>query len=176
MVYAAGLRNGIERNIGSSPKSFFHCLGLEFVTVLHVSCPPFSVLQEFEFLKIENSKIATTPLTYRDIGTRPSKGSVQRVCRKISELTEARYGLLEEEEIVRRVNRVINGWGNYFQLGQVSPAYAAVDRHAIRRLRQWLCRKHKAKSGEYARYPDERLWGEKGWCTSMFNGRNLNGK
>ena len=118
--------------------------------------------EPFEFLgyRIGRNYRRTTGQDY--IGTRPSKGSVQRACRKISELTEARYGLLEEEEVVRRVNRVINGWGNYFQLGQVSPAYAAVDRHAIRRLRQWLCRKHKAKSGGYARYPDERLWGETG--------------
>ena len=43
-------------------------------------------------------------------------------------------------------------------LGQVSPAYTAVDMHTVKRLRQWLCRKHKVKSGKYVRYPDERLW------------------
>ena len=44
MIYAAALRNGIERNI-------------------------FSILQEFKFLEIENSKIATTCLTYREFTT-----------------------------------------------------------------------------------------------------------
>ena len=56
------------------------------------------------------------------IGTRPSRDSVVSVCRRISELTEARYGLLNPKTVVGRLNRVLYGWANYFQLGQVSPA------------------------------------------------------
>ena len=67
------------------------------------------------------------------IGTRPSPASVQRICRRVSELTASRYGLLEPEVVVGRLNRLLTGWANYFTLGQVSPAYAAVDRHATRR-------------------------------------------
>ena len=91
------------------------------------------------------------------IGTRPSRSSVVSVCRRISELTHRRYGLLDSETVVRRLNRMMTGWANYFQLGQVSPAYKAVDEHAIRRLRQWLCRKHKVRAGKYVRFPDKRL-------------------
>ena len=54
------------------------------------------------------------------------------------------------------------GWANYFQLGQVSPAYQAVDAQAIRRLRQWLCRKHKVRAGKYVRFPDKGLWNDLG--------------
>ena len=57
---------------------------------------------------------------------------------------------------------VMTGWANYFSLGQVSPAYNAVDRHAIRRLRRWLCLKHKVKSGKYVRFPDTGLHDEYG--------------
>ena len=49
------------------------------------------------------------------------------------------------------------GWAHYFQLGQVSPAYHALDRHAVKRLRQWLCRKHKVRAGKYLHFPDTRL-------------------
>ena len=91
------------------------------------------------------------------IGTLPSRGSVRSVCRKISALMEARYGLLPATEVVGRLNRVLLGWANYFCLGQASPAYAAIDAHASKRLRQWLCRRHKVKSGKYVRFPDERL-------------------
>ena len=91
------------------------------------------------------------------IGTRPSKDSVRSIGRKISELTEARYGQLKPEQVVAKLNRAMLGWANYFQLGQVSPAYCAVDAHAEKRLRQWLCRKHKVKSGRYVHYPSERL-------------------
>ena len=91
------------------------------------------------------------------IGTRPSQGSVRSVCRKISALTEARNGLLPAPEVVERLNRVMLGWANYFHPGQASLAYRAIDAHATKRLRQWLCRKHKAESGKYVRFPDEGL-------------------
>ena len=77
-------------------------------------------------------------------------------------MTQARYGLLDEGEIVERLNRAMLGWANYFCLGQVAPAYAAIDAHATKRLRQWLCRKHKVKYGKYVRFPDERLWEDYG--------------
>ena len=70
----------------------------------------------------------------------------------VSELTKPRSGLLSPKEMVSRLNRALTGWANYFTLGQVSPAYRAVDQHTTRRLRQWLCRKHKARSGKYVRF------------------------
>ena len=96
------------------------------------------------------------------IGSRPSKASVRSICRKISEWTSPRNGQLSREEMVERLNRCMTGWANYFRLGQVSPAYNAIDRHAVRRLRQWLCRKHKVKTGKYMQFPDQRLYGEYG--------------
>ncbi len=96
------------------------------------------------------------------IGTRPSRESVQSICRRVSELTTRRDALLPPETVVARLNRLLTGWANYFTLGQVSPAYRAVDQHAARRLRQWLCRKHKVRDGKSARFPYERLWTEYG--------------
>ena len=96
------------------------------------------------------------------IGTRPSKASVQRICRKISDRTARRYGRLSSEVVVDRLNRALVGWAHYFHLGQATPAYSAVNRHAARRLRQWLCRKHKTRSGAFVRFPDTRLYDEYG--------------
>ena len=70
------------------------------------------------------------------IGTRPSRGSVRSVCRKISALREAPYGLLPAPEVVGRLNRVLLGWANYFCLGQASLADAAIDAHTSKRLRR----------------------------------------
>ena len=64
------------------------------------------------------------------IGTRPSKASVQSICRRISEMTSRRWSRLPSEARVERLNRVMTGWANYFSLGQVCPAYSAVDWHA----------------------------------------------
>ena len=91
------------------------------------------------------------------IGTRPSKASVQSICRRISDMTARGWSWQPPEEMVESLNRSMTGWANYFGLGQVSPAYSAVNRHAIRRLRQWLCLKHKARTGKYVRFSDTRL-------------------
>ncbi len=93
----------------------------------------------------------------RYIGTRPSKASVQSIGRRISEQTGRRYVGWSAEEVVERLNRMLSGWANYFDLGQVSPAYKAVDRHATRRLRQWFRRRHKVRSGGYVRFSDDWL-------------------
>ena len=61
-----------------------------------------------------------------------------------------------------RVNRAMSGWANYFRLGQVSPAYDAVDRHVVKRLRQWFCRKHEVRSGKYVRFSHAKLWQDHG--------------
>ena len=79
------------------------------------------------------------------------------ICRRVSELTTPRDLLLPPEVVVARLNRLMTGWANYFTLGQVSPAYAAIDEHATRRLRQWLCRKHKVRTGKTVRFSNERL-------------------
>ena len=70
----------------------------------------------------------------------------------MSELTTRRDVRLPPRVVVERLNRLLTGWANYFTLGQVSPAYVAVDRHATRRLRQWLCRKHKVRAGKVVRF------------------------
>ena len=64
--------------------------------------------------------------------------------------------------MVGRLNRTMTGWANYFSLGQVSPAFNVVNRHAVRRFRQWLCRKHKARHGATVQYPAQRLHDEYG--------------
>ncbi len=96
------------------------------------------------------------------IGTRPSRKSVQRVCRQVSELTCRRWLLLDAEGRVARINRLLRGWSNYFCLGPVSKAYRSVDWHARRRLRQWLRAKHKVRGEGTSRFPDAYLHEELG--------------
>ncbi len=113
--------------------------------------------ESFEFLGYRIGRIHRPTGRGSYIGTRPGKASVQSICRRISEMTTPRYGLLASEVVVGRLNRTITGWANYFSLGHVSPAYSAVNQHAVKRLRQWLCRKHKVKSGKFVRFPEQRL-------------------
>ena len=91
------------------------------------------------------------------LGTRPSAKAIQRLCREISELTGRQWAWLDEGEQVARLNRKLEGWANYFRLGQVTKAYQAVDRHACHRLRQWLRSKYQSRTLGYSRCPNESL-------------------
>jgi hypothetical protein len=72
------------------------------------------------------------------LGTTPAKRRVQRICETISEATRRSQTQQAVDILVAKLNREILGWANYFCLGPVSQAYRAVERHARRRLRQWL--------------------------------------
>ncbi|MCH7665156.1 MAG: group II intron reverse transcriptase/maturase [Acidobacteria bacterium] len=118
--------------------------------------------ESFDFLGYTIGRCYSPKTGRAYLGTRPSKRVVQRICRAISEQTTCRWTLVEAANRVARLNRLLVGWSNYFCLGPVSPAYAAVDRHVCRRLRQWLCRKHKVQGRGTSRYPDEYLYHELG--------------
>jgi group II intron reverse transcriptase/maturase len=91
------------------------------------------------------------------LGTTPSKKRVQRICRAISDETGRDKVWQDSKTVVDRLNRMLIGWANYFCLGPVSKAYSAVDMHARRRLRRWLCDKHKEPRPAYQRFPEASL-------------------
>lgn len=91
------------------------------------------------------------------IGTKPSRKSIKRMVKSITEETDRRRTLLDADFIVNRLNRKLAGWANYFCLGPVSPAYKAIDIHVKQRLRRWLCKKHKVQGKGFKRYPDQYL-------------------
>jgi integrase len=63
----------------------------------------------------------------------------------------------KDRVVITTLNRMMTGWANYFCLGPVSHAYRAIERHARRRLRQWLCAKHKLRWPATKRYPEAAL-------------------
>lgn len=107
------------------------------------------------------------------MGTRPSKKSLRRVCRELSVLTERRTLLADAEDRVARLNHLLVGWANYFQLGPVSKSYAAVDAHARFRLREWLRKKHQQSGRGRALYPDDYLYEVLGLTRLTVRTRNL---
>lgn len=113
--------------------------------------------ETFDFLGYTIGRCYSTKTGKAYLGTRPSKKRITRLCRAISEETRRRWTLLEVQDRVDKLNRMMTGWANYFCLGPVSKAYRIVDVHARHRLRQWLCAKHKVKGQGTARFPDEYL-------------------
>jgi RNA-directed DNA polymerase len=90
-------------------------------------------------------------------GLRPSPQAVQKLCRAISDRTSRRWLHLTPEEMVKGLELRLTGWVNYFQLGQVSKAYRAVDQHVRYRLRKWLSAKYKVQGSGYVRFSDRYL-------------------
>src|ERR1700681_3477430 len=99
--------------------------------------------EKFDFLGYTFGRCYSPQTGRTYMGTVPSRKRVIRICEAISEMTGRDQTLLDQETVVAKLNRTIIGWANYFCLGPVSKAYRAVDSHACRRLRQWLCAKHK---------------------------------
>ena len=91
------------------------------------------------------------------VGLRPAVKKIRKLCSEISDMTDRRTCQREVSEQVAYLNRKLIGWGNYFCLGPVVRVYEVVMQHARRRLRRWLCAKHKVRTREYARYPNEYL-------------------
>lgn len=113
--------------------------------------------ESFEFLGYTIGRCYSSKTGRAYIGTRPSKKRVQRFCREISDLTSRQNTAVPAQAMVGTLNRRLVGWANYFSLGPVSKAYRSVDQHTRRRLRQWLCMKHKVRNRGIRRFPDAYL-------------------
>jgi hypothetical protein len=92
----------------------------------------------------------------------PRKSKVQGICREVSALTDRRWYWKDVSQIVKSLNARLSGWANYFCLGPVTRVCRIVDKHVRKRMRQWLCEKHRVRGAGYARYPDEYLHDELG--------------
>lgn len=114
--------------------------------------------ERFDFLGYTFGRCYSTKAGRAYLGTVPSKKRVQRICRAISEETGRNTTLLEAETIAARLNRMMTGWANYFCLGPVSKAYKTIDEHAQRRLRRWLCSKHREPWPAFKRFPPAYLY------------------
>ena len=71
----------------------------------------------------------------------PSSKSVKKVCRKVKEETMRRKLPLPVEEVVKRLNLVLDGWGRYFKCGYPSRQFEKVNAYARYRLYKLLNRK-----------------------------------
>ncbi len=114
--------------------------------------------EHFDFLGYTFGRCYSPKSGRAYIGARPSKKSIQKVCRTLREATSRRWLQKAPEEQVAGLNRTLVGWANYFSLGPVSKVYRAVDAYTSERLRRWLRKKHKRPGQGVARFPDEYLY------------------
>jgi RNA-directed DNA polymerase len=113
--------------------------------------------EKFDFLGYTFGRCYSPKTGRAYLGTVPAKKRVIRICQAISGETGRNRTQLDHKTVVTKLNQMMNGWANYFCLGPVSKAYRAVDRHTCKRLRQWLCAKHKKASLASRKYSDAYL-------------------
>ena len=118
--------------------------------------------EKFDFLGYTFGRCYSPQTGRAYLGTVPSKKRVIRICEAISSETGRNKTLLDQETVVDKLNRIMTGWANYFCLGPVSKAYRAVEQHARKRLRQWLCAKHDVSWPATKQFPEAALHDELG--------------
>jgi hypothetical protein len=109
--------------------------------------------EKFDFLGYTFGRCYSMKTGRAYLGTAPSKTRVIRICKAISDATGRNRTSLDHKTVVTKLNQMMNGWANYFCLGSASKAYRAVDQHACKRLRQWLCAKHKVSWPAVGKFP-----------------------
>ncbi|MGA9241119.1 MAG: group II intron reverse transcriptase/maturase [Silvibacterium sp.] len=114
--------------------------------------------EKFDFLGYTFGRCYSTKTGRAYLGTVPAKSRVVRICDAISRDTGHDRTQLDPEIVVKKLNQRMNGWANYFCLGPVSKAYRAIEQHAEKRLRQWLCAKHEVAWPATKKFPPDSLY------------------
>lgn len=91
------------------------------------------------------------------VHTTPSPAAKQALRDRVRELTRRNTTWRGPDQIVREINQVNRGWGNYFGLAHAQRSFGQLNHFIAHRLRPWLWRKHGNPAGRYKRWPDRLL-------------------
>jgi RNA-directed DNA polymerase len=85
----------------------------------------------------------------------PSQRSMKRVRQRVKELTGShRSGVKDVRVLIRDINPVLRGWGNYFRTGNAAVKFRQVDSYVWNRLRGFMLRRkgRNVRAGEVDRW------------------------
>jgi RNA-directed DNA polymerase len=88
----------------------------------------------------------------------PAKRSTRRLKEKLRRMVGHHMSWQSAENIVQDVNRVVNGWLNYFSYGTLWKTYSILERFLQRRTRSWLVHKHRVGNRGERRFPASHIY------------------
>jgi len=97
----------------------------------------------------------------RYIGASPSTKSVARLRQKVGDLLRPQNGG-PWTDVRDHLNRLLQGWSNYFDYGSRTQAYLAVDNYVYERVRNFLRRRHKVPSLGSVQFSRKVVYGKLG--------------
>ena len=88
----------------------------------------------------------------------PSQRSMQRAQQRVKERTgRNRNGVKDARVLIRDLNPILRGWGNYFRTGNAARKFNQMDRYVLRRLRSFMVKRkgRNLRPGESERWTRE---------------------
>jgi RNA-directed DNA polymerase len=94
----------------------------------------------------------------------PATNAMKRLRQKIHDLTDRRHAGTDVRNVIRTINPLLRGWGNYFRTGNAHRKFRQIDGYVVSRLRHLMV----VKRGRNLHAGQTAIWTE-----SWFNGHGL---
>jgi group II intron reverse transcriptase/maturase len=90
----------------------------------------------------------------------PSPKAMKRVRTRVHDLTDVRRSPAKNlDELIKYMNPVLRGWGNYFRTGNSDDKFNQIDGYVYRRVTRWQQRRGGQRTRfRFTRWPQERLY------------------
>ena len=92
----------------------------------------------------------------------PRAKAMTAVRDKVKELTSRRWNWVKDVRVlIRNLNPVLRGWGNYFRTGNAAAKFNQIDSYVWRQLSHFLAKRkgRELKPGEWKRWTRDFFWG-----------------